>query len=41
MYKVNEKEEVRILHLRRFEQYFDSELILGMVTEDDEPYPQP
>lgn len=41
MHKVNEKEEVRILHLRRFEQYFDSELILGMVTEDDEPYPQP
>lgn len=41
MYKVNEKEEVRILHLRRFEQYFDAELILGMVTEDDEPYPQP
>jgi toxin ParE1/3/4 len=30
---------VHILHLIRYEQYLDMHTLLGMVTEDDEPYP--
>lgn len=32
---------VHILHVIRYEQYLDLHTILGMVTEDDEPYPHP
>jgi toxin ParE1/3/4 len=33
--------KVHILHLIRYEQYLDIHTLLGTVTEDDEPYPQP